>query len=53
MWALKDSESGNLDRIQNISERDGGWVDVTWKVPVRGGKLLAIPPGPLWVQISQ
>lgn len=30
--------------LLEISERDAGWFDVTWKVPVRGGKALDITP---------
>lgn len=30
--------------LLNITERDGGWVDVTWKVPTRSDKVLAIKP---------
>ena len=28
--------------LLDIKERDTGWFDVTWKVPTRGGRLLAI-----------
>ncbi len=27
-----------------ISEREGGWVDVTWKIPVRGDRALGLTP---------
>ena len=30
--------------LLEISERDGGWVDVTWKVPMRGDQVLALTP---------
>jgi hydrogenase/urease accessory protein HupE len=30
--------------LLEINEREGGWVDVTWKVPMRGDQVLAITP---------
>lgn len=30
--------------LLEISERDGGWVDVTWKVPMMGEQVLALTP---------
>jgi hypothetical protein len=30
--------------LLEINERDGGWVDVTWKVPMRGNRVLALTP---------
>lgn len=30
--------------LLEIIERDGGWVDVTWKVPMRSNKVLAVKP---------
>ena len=30
--------------LLNITEREGGWVDVTWKVPTMGDQLLALTP---------
>jgi len=30
--------------LLEINERDGGWVDVTWKVPMRGDQVLALTP---------
>lgn len=30
--------------LLKITEREGGWVDVTWKVPLRGDKVLALQP---------
>ncbi|MFK5923805.1 MAG: HupE/UreJ family protein [Verrucomicrobiota bacterium] len=30
--------------LLEIIERDGGWVDVTWKVPMRSDKVLAVKP---------
>jgi hypothetical protein len=30
--------------LLEINERDGGWVDVTWKVPMRGDRVLALTP---------
>jgi hypothetical protein len=30
--------------LLEISERDGGWVDVTWKVPMMGERVLALTP---------
>ncbi|RLA13814.1 MAG: HupE/UreJ family protein [Gammaproteobacteria bacterium] len=30
--------------LLEINERDGGWVDFTWKVPMRGDKVLALTP---------
>jgi hypothetical protein len=30
--------------LLDISERDNGWFDVTWKVPTRGDRVLAITP---------
>jgi hypothetical protein len=27
-----------------IEEREGGWIDVTWKIPVRGDRRLALTP---------
>ena len=30
--------------LLKVTEREGGWVDVLWKVPTRGGKALAITP---------
>jgi hypothetical protein len=30
--------------LLEITEREGGWVDVTWKVPMRGEGVLALRP---------
>jgi len=30
--------------LLELTERDGGWVDVTWKVPMRGDRTLALTP---------
>ena len=30
--------------LLELNERDGGWVDVTWKVPMRGDRTLALAP---------
>jgi hypothetical protein len=30
--------------LLELDERDGGWVDVTWKVPMRGDQVLALTP---------
>lgn len=30
--------------LLDITEREGGWIDVTWKVPMRGGRRLAVAP---------
>lgn len=30
--------------LLEINEREGGWVDVTWKVPTRGDRVLALMP---------
>ena len=30
--------------LLNITEREGGWVDVTWKVPTMGDQVLALTP---------
>jgi len=30
--------------LLEITERDGGWVDVTWKVPALGGRVLSLTP---------
>lgn len=30
--------------LLEVNERDGGWVEVTWKVPMRGEKVLALTP---------
>ena len=30
--------------LLDIKERDSGWFDVTWKVPTRGDRMLAITP---------
>ncbi len=30
--------------LLEISEREGGWVDVTWKVPIRGNRAVALTP---------
>jgi hypothetical protein len=30
--------------LLEITEREGGWVDVTWKVPMRGDRVLALTP---------
>jgi hypothetical protein len=30
--------------LLEITEREGGWVDVTWKVPTMGEKVLALTP---------
>ncbi len=30
--------------LLEITEREGGWVDVTWKVPVRADRALALTP---------
>ena len=27
-----------------IEEREGGWIDVTWKIPVRGERSLGLTP---------
>ena len=33
-----------LQTLLEITERGYGWVDVTWKVPTRGDRALAITP---------
>jgi hypothetical protein len=30
--------------LLEITEREGGWVDVTWKVPMRGDRVLSLTP---------
>lgn len=30
--------------LLELAEREGGWVDVTWKVPMRGDRTLALTP---------
>ena len=30
--------------LLDIRERDSGWFDVTWKVPMRGDRALAVLP---------
>ena len=30
--------------LLELDERDGGWIDVTWKVPMRGDQVLALTP---------
>ena len=30
--------------LLDITERDGGWVDVIWKVPTRAGRAVALTP---------
>jgi len=30
--------------LLELDERDGGWVDVTWKIPMRGDKVLSLTP---------
>jgi len=30
--------------LLELNERDGGWVDLTWKVPMRGDRVLALTP---------
>ena len=30
--------------LLELTEREGGWVDVTWKVPMRGDRTLALAP---------
>ncbi len=30
--------------LLELNEREGGWVDVTWKVPMRGDRTLALRP---------
>jgi len=30
--------------LLDITERDGGWVDVTWKVPALGDRVIALTP---------
>ena len=30
--------------LLEVTERDGGWVDVTWKVPTMGDQVLALTP---------
>jgi len=30
--------------LLELSEREGGWIDVTWKVPMRGDRTLALRP---------
>lgn len=30
--------------LLELNERDGAWVDVTWKVPMRGDRTLALAP---------
>ena len=30
--------------LLEINEREGGWVDVTWKVPVRGDRAMSLTP---------
>ncbi len=50
LLALMFAFSGNAwaDEISpallEISERDGGWVDVTWKIPVRQDRGLGLTP---------
>ncbi|MFW2406081.1 MAG: HupE/UreJ family protein [Gammaproteobacteria bacterium] len=30
--------------LLDLNEREGGWVDVTWKVPMRGDRILPLKP---------
>lgn len=30
--------------LLEITERDGGWIDVVWKVPTRGGRVMGLEP---------
>ena len=30
--------------LLEITEREGGWIDVTWKVPMMGEKVLGLTP---------
>jgi len=30
--------------LLELNERDGGWVDLTWKLPMRGNRVLALAP---------
>ena len=30
--------------LLEVTERDGGWVEVNWKVPMRGDQVLALTP---------
>ena len=30
--------------LLDITEREGGWVDVVWKVPMKGDRSLALQP---------
>ncbi len=30
--------------LLEVTEREGGWIEVTWKVPMLGEKVLAISP---------
>ena len=30
--------------LLEINEREGGWVDITWKVPTMGDQVLALTP---------
>ena len=30
--------------LLTISEKEGGWVDITWKVPAMGEQVLALTP---------
>jgi hypothetical protein len=30
--------------LLDVTEREGGWVEVVWKVPMRSGRVLAIEP---------
>jgi hypothetical protein len=41
VFALADEFSPAL---LEITEREGGWADVTWKVPLRGDRVLALKP---------
>lgn len=43
-WPLTLAADEFSPALLDITERPGGWVDVIWKVPVRGSKTLAIKP---------
>jgi hypothetical protein len=44
--ALPDTARADEIRpaLLELSEREGGWVDVIWKVPMRGDQVLALQP---------
>jgi hypothetical protein len=48
MFLLLSSFSLKADEFRpallEINERDGGWIDVTWKVPMMGEQVLALTP---------